>query len=117
MSCQKLTVGEKECVGHQVWEGFYDSMPSLRKCDSIELSKYPKYFQQFSNYKNKLKLSRNNNTIPSISLEQSDNLIFTIKKNVSDLYCITALHYTRYIDMLIQRKPGVHSTPYNNEQT
>ena len=47
----------------------------------------------FTNYEHIIKLCQDNHKIPEISLEDSNDILKRIKKNVTDFFGITALHY------------------------
>ena len=91
---EKLAVGEKVYCGEQVGDGFYDSMSSLKSCDMERLSKDPFLSEHFSNYEHILKICQEKNNIPEISLETAASLLKRMKKNVTDIHGITALHYS-----------------------
>ena len=88
-----LTVGDKTYTGAAVSDGFYESMTSLKQCDIENLRADPNLTNQFANYDNIIELCRNQTPIPAISLAKSTKILPKLKKNVSDYYSITALHY------------------------
>ena len=90
---EHLTVGDKTYTGAAVSDGFYESMTSLKQCDIEHLRADPNLTNQFVNYDNIIELCRNQPPIPEISLAKSTKILQKLKKNVSDFYSITALHY------------------------
>ena len=92
-SIDKLTVGDKVYIGDKVPDGFYDSMTALKSCDTSKLLENPAIEQQFSNYDHIRKLCQDKDPIPPISFAKAQNILSRIKKNVKDIYSITALHY------------------------
>ena len=95
VSIQTLYVDKKRYYGEQVADGFYDSMSNLKKCN-FESYENDQCFGNFlEDYKYILKLCKNESQqkIPSISFECSCRLINRIKKQVNDIFSITAAHY------------------------
>ena len=90
---QKLTVGEDTFTEEMVPDGFFQSMSNLKSCNFSELSKNPALSQQFDDYEHIRELCNGKHNIPSIPRKKSDDLLRRIRKNVKDLFCITALHY------------------------
>ena len=68
-------------------------MTSLKQCDIENLRTDPNLTNQFTNYDNIIQLCRNQPPIPPISLAKSTKILQTLKKNVSDFFSVTALHY------------------------
>ena len=68
-------------------------MTSLKTCDLELFSKDPHLSQHFSNYQHILKLCQDKLNIPVISSANASKLLGRLKKNVMDMYGITALHY------------------------
>ena len=91
---EKLAVGGKLYCGDQVGDGFFDSMSSLKSCDMEALSNDPLLSEHFSNYEHILKICQEKNNIPEISLETAASLLKRMKTHVTDIYGITALHYS-----------------------
>ena len=89
-----LTVGSKTYIGASVPDGFYDSMSSIKSCNLENLKDNPDIAQHLSNHSHILKLCNAKQTIPPIDLDTSTALLHRMKKNVSDIYSITALHYS-----------------------
>ena len=90
---EKLKVGEKVYVGNQVGDGLYESMSSLKTCDVAALSKDPLLSEHFSNYDHILKICQDKQNIPLVSNAKAAELLKRMKKNVTDIYGITAQHY------------------------
>ena len=90
---EKLTVRDKVYVGSAVCDGFYDSMSSLKNCDFDLLRQDPNISDQLINYEHILKICKDQRQIPEIFHDQSTKILNRMRKNVSDFYSITALHY------------------------
>ena len=88
-----LTVGSKVYRGSAVADGFFDSMSSIKTCSIEELQEDPRIAEQLSNHEHILKLCKDKRTIPPININDSTDLINKMKKNVNDIYSITALNY------------------------
>ena len=86
-------MGSKTYVGKAVADGFFDSMTGIKSCDMELLGQDPVIAEQLDNYEHILKLCQNKQTIPKVSLEDSSTILRRIKKNVHDIYNISALHY------------------------
>ena len=92
-SIEKLKVGDKVYEGSQVGDGFYESMSSLKTCDLEALSQDPQLSEHFYNYENILKICQDKQNIPPVSNSKAADLLKRMKKNVTDIYGITAQHY------------------------
>ena len=90
---EKLKVGEKVYEGSQVGDGFFESMSSLKTCDLEALSQDPLLSEYFSNYSHILKICHDKQNIPPVSTKKAADLLKRMKKNVTDIYGITAQHY------------------------
>ena len=90
---ETLSVGDKVYQGDRVPDGFYDSMSSIKTCNLEQLSQDPYIAEHLSNHDHILKLCQDKRTIPPINLQTSTALLNRLKKNVSDIYSITALHF------------------------
>ena len=91
---QRLTVGDKTYHGKGVADGFYESMTALKSCDPESLNNDPNLMESLSNYEHILRICQDHHNIPPISPLQAASLLKRLKKNVTDLYSITTLHYT-----------------------
>ena len=89
---EKLTVGDKTYTGDRVSDGFFDSMTSLKTYKQAELKK-DVIAEQLSLYEHIKKLCKEKKSIPPITLLGATNLLSRLKKNVKDVYSVTALHY------------------------
>ena len=92
-SIGQLTVGDEVYVGESVCDGFYKSMTAIKQCDQEQLKGDPDLANQFIDYDSIIKLCQDKPPIPPISLEKSTKILQSLKKNVSDFYSVTALHY------------------------
>ena len=88
-----LKVGNKTYQGSSVCDGFYDSMSSIKRCDLDKLLVDPQIAEHLDNHEHILKLCQDKRTIPPIGMAASTQLLKRMKKKVSDIYSITALHY------------------------
>ena len=77
-------------MGDTVADGFYESMTSLKTCDIDSLQFEPNLADQFSNYKNILKLCEDHYKIPPMSRDRAAKLLARLKKDIKDFYSITA---------------------------
>ena len=89
----KLNVGKKVYHGKAVADGFFDSMSSIKTCNFEHLQEDPQIAEHFSNHEHILKLCKDKRTIPTIDLATSTDLLGRLKKDVVDIYSITARHY------------------------
>ena len=92
-SIERLTVGDKVYLGQAVCDGFYYSMTGIKQCDLDNLRKDSNLSNQFINYDSILHLCKTGPPIPAISSEKSAKILKSLKRNVTDLYSVTALHY------------------------
>ena len=88
-----LKVGNKIYRGSAVPDGFFDSMSSIKTCNLDTLKEDDQFAEHLSNYKHIVELCKDKRTIPPISLSDSTKLLGKMKKNVTDIFSITALHY------------------------
>ena len=90
---EQLSVGTEQYVGDEVCDGFYVSMNAIKQCSIDELREDTNLASQFVNYDSIMQLCKNKPPIPPISLEKSTKILRSLRKNVSDYYSITSLHY------------------------
>ena len=90
---EQLSVGGEQYVGDEVCDGFYVSMNAIKQCSIDELRVDINLASQFVNYDSIMQLCKNKPPIPPISLEKSTKILRSLRKNVSDYYSITSLHY------------------------
>ena len=90
---EKLTVGNKVYSGSSVPDGFYDSMSSIKTCSIEDLQGDPIIEDHLNTYQHITKLCEGKHTIPPITMEKSTYILKNIKKNVRDIFNITAMHY------------------------
>ena len=89
----KLTVGQATYTGQGVADGFYESMSSLKRCDTLTLEHVPELSDKLLDYKIVIELCQNHDGIPELTLEKSKELLSKLKKGVKDHYSITVEHY------------------------
>ena len=87
-----LNVGSKTFHGNDVKNGFYASISELKKKDK-NYDKKAKHFDYKDDYKNILDLCSNKRDLPNISVEDSNKILFKMKRSVTDLYDITPAHF------------------------
>ena len=68
-------------------------MSSIKTCNFQHLQSDPQIAEHLSNHEHILKLCQNKRTIPPIDLDSSSDLLRRMKRNVTDIFSITALHY------------------------
>ena len=90
---EQLTVGEECYMGSAVCDGFYKSMTAIKQCNIEQLRSDSNLSGQFVNYDSLLKLCQGKQAIPPITIEKSYKILQSLRKNVSDYYSITTLHY------------------------
>ena len=88
-----LTVGEKTYPSNLVHDGFYDSISTLKTKDQEALEASHSYKSFTDDYKYVLKLCEDKKTLPEISFDDSNRILFKMKAHVSDYYSITPLHF------------------------
>ena len=91
---QKLTVGEKTYLGSSVADGFYESMTSLKTCDPNTLQNDVNLTESLSNYQHILRICQDHHNVPLVTPVKAASILKRMKKNVTDLFSITVLHYT-----------------------
>ena len=74
-------------------DGFFASMGSLKYCDPNLLKTDPNLSEQFCNYEHIMKICQDNHTIPLISTEKAKSILARLKKDVTDFFSVTSLHY------------------------
>ena len=67
----KLTVGQAVYTGESVADGFFESMSSLKRCDSKSLESVPELSEKLLDYNTVIELCRNHNGIPSIDSKKA----------------------------------------------
>ena len=90
---EKLTVQDQTYTGAAVCDGFYKSMTALKQSDMQQLRQDPDISPLLVNYDNIIELCRGQPPIPPISLVKSTEILESLKRNVTDYYSITPLHY------------------------
>ena len=88
-----ITVGDKVYPRHQVADGLYDSIASLKKEDLGTLQTSPNYYSWSQDYHYIQQLCKNKQDIPLLALEHSTKILKKMKPHVSDFWSITPLHY------------------------
>ena len=88
-----LCVGDLVYRDEDVADGFFLSMSSIKTCNVAELEKDSNISHHFENHDLILKLVENKQTIPSLDIKTSNNLLLRLKKSVLDINSITSLHY------------------------
>ena len=88
-----LMVGDKKYPAHQVGDGLFASISSLKSQDISSLNESPNYDSWSKDYKYILEICKNKQDIPSIPLEQSSKILQRMKSSVIDFWSITPLHF------------------------
>ena len=79
------------CCTIATWRGLTTVMS--RVCSLEELEDDLRIAEPLSNHEHILKLCKDKRTIPPININDSTDLLNKMKKNVNDIYSITALNY------------------------
>ena len=87
---EPLSVGAELYTGQAVCDGFYASMTSVKQCDMNKLRNDPLLANKFINYEQIVKICQDQPPIPPVSLEKSTKILKSLKKNVNDIFSITA---------------------------
>ena len=93
VSLSKLSVNGVLYEGDCIPDGFYNSMSSIKTYDIDALQSDPMINERLSNYSHISKLCLDKQTLPPISLEQSNLILKRMKPKVHDIYNISASHY------------------------
>ena len=96
-SIKELTVRDKLYPEHMVGDGLYDSISFLKTEAHAGLELSETYSEGLQTYKHIIALCENNQKIPQISLEKSEEILNKIRPSVNDLFSITGHHY-KYAD-------------------
>ena len=91
---QRLTVRDRVYLGDRVADGFFDSLSKLKTVDSESLERSPTYCDFSEYYEHIVEICAHGEKIPQITEAKSEEILKSIKAGVSDLYSITASHYT-----------------------
>ena len=90
---KKLKVEDQVFLDDEVADGFYQSMADLKAWPEKEIEDNPCLQDQLLLYTHIISLHEYDLQLPNISLHDSTELLKEVKKNVSDLYGITSLHF------------------------
>ena len=88
----KLVVGNKTYLGVHVADGMFESIKNL-KTESDSTSSDTCHLDFSEEYKLIIDICKSGKRIPPISKEKSNGILKSIRKNVNDIYSITAQHY------------------------
>ena len=89
----KLSANGKVYSGHNVGDGFYDSLLELKTFNPQSIQDPPTYSRHLDDYHNIIELSRTGAKLPSISIQISREILEKIRPEVHDYYSITAYHF------------------------
>ena len=87
-----LTVGDKTYPEHLVGDGLFASISDLKKKNSAQTNS-PQYNSMVDDFKYILKICRNKQDIPKITLHESSKILNRMKPYVRDFWSITPLHF------------------------
>ena len=93
MKINKLVVGSKTYLDESVPDGFYDSISSLKSRDYDSLERSETFMDFRSDYENILKICEHGSQIPTISEDDSFDLLMKLKPDVNDFFGLTPNHY------------------------
>ena len=88
-----LRVGSKTFTGHNVCDGFFESMANLKDPDMSSITSSPSFLETLRDYRNVLELAKSGEPLPEIELFESVELLYSVKSEVNDLFSITASHF------------------------
>ena len=89
----KLYVGNHTYIGSQVQDGFYESVRSLKTCDSERLRKSEHFQESLDDYRHIIDLSKEGCRLDPITEVEAFNLLQRMKPDVPDYYSVTPNHY------------------------
>ena len=89
----KLKAGKKTYINSNVSDGFYDSISSLKKVDTSDLSQSSSYISSLEDFKNIIKICSTGTPVPQISLQKTKSIVKSIRPSVADYYSITGFDY------------------------
>ena len=98
----KLKVGEKTYIDSNVSDGFYDSISSLKKLDTSDLSQSSSYISSLEDLKNIMKICSTGTPVPQISLQKTKQIVKRIRPSVADYFSITGYHYLHGGDVALE---------------
>ena len=90
---RELTVGDKKYTDDMVPDGFFDAMSSVKTCDMNEVLKEPPLFNAVRDSEHIVQLCKVGQQLPPVSIERSFDLLTKLKKDVTDVYGMSSLHY------------------------
>lgn len=74
-------------------DGFYDSMSQLKCPDMSNIESSPYFQSTLADYENIVKICKTRSKMPPISLEQSKEILFSVKPDFNDFFSMTANHF------------------------
>ena len=110
---KKLFVNDKVYEGDEVCDGFYDNISFLKTEAHNDLHTSENFVAADEEYKNILKLCKQGLKVPSISIEETQKILYSIRPAVSDFASVTAYHYRHAgnpIFVLYCQNPNLTST-------
>ena len=90
---RKLVVGDKVYSEKMVPDGFYKAMSSVKACDMNTIKQDQFLACTIRDSEHVIELSKAGQKIPPLSLEGAQEILLRLKKNVSDIFGLTTLHY------------------------
>ena len=88
-----LHVGDKEYVGEQVGDGFFDSISQLKTRDPGKLESSPHFKNVASEFLSILELCKSGKPLPQITREKSLQILQRMSPDVNDFFGVTPNHY------------------------
>ena len=92
-SINTLRVASKTFSRDNVSNGFFESLSNLKEPDMSTITSSAVFRDKLRDYENIMELARSGAAIPSIELHQSVELLYSVKRDVNDLFSITAAHF------------------------
>ena len=88
-----LNVGDKQYVGEQVADGFYDSISQLKTRDHGKLARSSHFKNSTSEFSSILDLCKSGKPLPQISRAKSLHILQRMSPDVTDFFGLTPNHY------------------------
>ena len=88
-----LQVGKHSYSGDSVPDGFYEALLNLKVPDPPP-SAAPDFLSTSEHFRHIIELSKSSPPLPSLSLQETENLLKRVRPHVLDLFSISAHHYS-----------------------
>ena len=88
-----LRVGQKIFDQENICNGFYESLSNLKSPDMSQIASSPALQETMRDYENVMKLAKYGGRLPDIQLHETAEILHSVRKDVNDLFSITASHF------------------------